>query len=115
MLQKLRTAVYHAADINKAKEWYIALTAIQPYFDEPFYVGFNINGFELGIDPDLTGIVTGNSSIAYWSVEDIHAAVGKALSIGAVICLPITNVGGPIETAAVTDPFGNTIGFIAGA
>src|SRR5690606_26253023 len=47
----LRTAKYAAADLAAAREWYIKVTGVQPYFDEPFYVGFNIGGFELGIVP----------------------------------------------------------------
>jgi len=49
MLNKLRTVIYHAPDILAAKEWYINATGIQPYFDEPFYVGFDINGFGSGL------------------------------------------------------------------
>jgi predicted enzyme related to lactoylglutathione lyase len=115
MLNKLRTVVYHAKDIDKAKAWYIALSGMQPYFDEPFYVGFDINGCELGLDPDYTGITNGNHSTVYWSVDDIHAAVDKAVSLNATVIIPVTNVGGTIETAVVEDPFGNHIGFIAGA
>lgn len=48
MLNKLRTVIYHVDDIIKAKDWYIQLTGIQPYFDEIFYIGFDINGCELG-------------------------------------------------------------------
>ena len=55
MLQKLRTAIYHVNDLEKATQWYIDLTGIQPYFKELFYVGFDINGCELGLDPDMTG------------------------------------------------------------
>ena len=115
MLNKLRTVVYHAADLEAAKQWYIQLTGIQPYFDEPFYVGFDINGCELGIDPDLTGVTEGNSSTVFWSVDDMQAAVEKALSLGAAVVSPVTNVGGTIEVATLKDPFGNYIGFIAGA
>ena len=115
MLQKLRTAIYHVNDLEKATQWYIDLTGIQPYFKELFYVGFDINGCELGLDPDMTGIETGNHTVSYWSVEDIRAAVEKAVQSGAVIVQPITNVGGPIETAVVQDPFGNHLGFITGA
>lgn len=115
MLNKLRTVVYHAADLEAAKQWYIQLTGMEPYFDEPFYVGFDINGCELGIDPDLTGITEGNFSTVYWSVDDIQAAVAKAVSLQATVVSPVTNVGGPIEVAVVKDPFGNHLGFIAGA
>lgn len=48
----LRTSIYHVTDISKAKEWYSAVLEIEPYFNEPFYVGFNVGGFELGLDPD---------------------------------------------------------------
>ena len=51
----LRTALYRVTDLDKAKEWYRAVLGIDPYFDEPFYVGFNVGGFELGLDPDTPG------------------------------------------------------------
>ncbi len=115
MLQKLRSIIYHVNDLAKAKEWYIQLTGVQPYFDEPFYVGFNINEFELGLDPDMTGIKDGNHAVCYWAVDDISAAVEKAVSLQANIVSPITNVGGTTEVAVVEDLWGNHIGFIAGA
>lgn len=115
MLNKLRTVIYHVADLQKAKEWYIQLTGIQPYFDEPFYVGFDINGCELGLDPDGTQFTDGNHTVAYWSVDDINAAVDKAVSIGGTIIAPVNNVGGTIEVTTINDPFGNYIGLIAGA
>jgi len=114
MFNKLRTVVYHANDLSAAKEWYTALTNVQPYFDEPFYVGFNINGFELGLDPDMTGIETGNHHTVYWDVNEIREAFNKAVQLGATVVQEITNVGGSIEVATVQDPFGNYIGFISG-
>jgi predicted enzyme related to lactoylglutathione lyase len=115
MLQKLRTVIYHVNDLQKARQWYVELTGIQPYFDESFYVGFDINGCELGLDPDLKTSKEGNHSTAYWSVENIHVAVEKAISLGATLISQIANVGGTIEVAVIQDPFGNNIGFITGA
>lgn len=115
MLKKLRTVVYHTTDLAAAKEWYIQATGIQPYFDEPFYVGFDINGCELALDPDMTGVVPGNQSTVYWAVDSVEDAVAKMVSLGATIVQPPTNVGGPIIAASVADPFGNTIGLIEGA
>ena len=48
----LRTAIYPVTDLAKARSWYSAVLGVAPYFDEPFYVGFNVGGFELGLDPD---------------------------------------------------------------
>jgi predicted enzyme related to lactoylglutathione lyase len=115
MLQKLRTVIYHTNDLAAAKIWYTSLTGKEPYFDEMFYVGFDINGFELGLDPDMSKTQTGNHSTVYWSVDDIQAAVEKAVSLGASIIDHVHNVGGTIEVAIVEDPFGNHIGFITGA
>jgi predicted enzyme related to lactoylglutathione lyase len=115
MLQKLRTVIYHANDLAAAKSWYTSLTGKEPYFDEPFYVGFDINGFELGLDPDMSNIQAGNHSTSYWSVDDLQAAVDKAVSLGAMIIDPVHNVGGTIEVAVLEDPFGNHIGLITGA
>jgi len=115
MLQKLRTVIYHTTDLAAAKRWYTSLTGKEPYFDEPFYVGFDINGFELGLDPDMSNIQAGNHSTSYWSVDDLQAAVDKAVSLGAMIIDPVHNVGGTIEVAVLEDPFGNHIGLITGA
>ena len=79
MFNKLRTVIYHVDDLEKAKGWYKNITGIDPYFDQSFYVGFNINHFELGLNPDFTGIEKGNQSIAYWAVDDIHEAEKKLL------------------------------------
>ncbi|TMG98319.1 MAG: VOC family protein, partial [Betaproteobacteria bacterium] len=50
----LRTAIYPAPDLQKAKQWYSELLVQAPYFDEPFYVGFSVGGFELGLVPEAT-------------------------------------------------------------
>ncbi|MEO7922853.1 MAG: VOC family protein [Chitinophagaceae bacterium] len=115
MLQKLRTVIYHVDDLSAAKEWYSKVTGLQPYFDEPFYVGFDINGFELGLDPSMENVLPGNYSESYWAVESVKAAVEKFAAAGALLVQDVTNVGGTIQVAIVADPFGNHIGFIQGA
>ena len=115
MFNKLRTIVYHVSDLERAKQWYKNITGIDPYFDEPFYVGFDINGCELGLDPDMTGIASGNQSVAYWAVDDISSALERLSGNDAVISRPATEVGGGIKVATVRDPFGNFIGLIEGA
>ncbi len=116
MFNKLRTVIYHVHDLEKAKAFYETLTGITPYFDEPFYVGFDINGCELGLDPDMTDVLHGNHHVAYWSVDDIEVAVAKILAeVDTELVSPITNVGGTVQVAVVADPFGNYIGLISGA
>ena len=75
MFQGLRTVICHAADLSAAKEWYTKALGMQPYFDQPFYVGFNIAGYEFGLDPDPSSATgTGTSAIAYWGVADVEAS-----------------------------------------
>jgi predicted enzyme related to lactoylglutathione lyase len=115
MLQKLRTVIYHVADLQAAKEWYIKATGVRPYFEESFYVGFDINGFELGLDPSMKNITPGNHTESYWAVESVKEASQKFVDLGATLIQEATNVGGTIYVAIVADPFGNHIGFIEGS
>ena len=52
MLLGLRTAIYRTPDIAAGKLWYTKVLGFPPYFDQPFYVGFNVGGYELGLLPD---------------------------------------------------------------
>jgi catechol 2,3-dioxygenase-like lactoylglutathione lyase family enzyme len=74
MILGLRTVMYHVDDINQAKEWYAQVLGFQPYFDEPFYVGFNVNGYELGLHPADSEMTKGGSTFAYWGVQDCQTA-----------------------------------------
>jgi len=113
MFQGLRTVIYHVSDLDRAKAWYASVLGIEPYFDQPFYVGFNVGGFELGLDPDLTGFEGGSGGVgAYWGVSDCEAAIKRLLELGASVHSPLQDVGGDIRAASVTDPFGNVLGVI---
>src|SRR5437773_305989 len=111
MFQGLRTVIYPVGDLEKAKAWYSQVLKIKPYFDKPFYVGFNVGGFELGLDPDLEGNSRGGS-VAYWGVPDARAALNRLLEGGATAHSPVQEVGDDIRVATVTDPFGNVFGII---
>ncbi|GLQ50854.1 VOC family protein [Dyella flava] len=110
MILGLRTAIYPANDLTAAKQWYALLLNQQPYFDEPFYVGFQVSGFELGLVPDAQSGTGGPQPL--WGVADITAAYAKLLELGAKPLDPVTDVGGGIKVAAVIDPFGNRFGII---
>ncbi len=102
----LRTVIYRATDLAKTKAWYTDLVGQPPYFDEPFYVGYNVGGYELGLLPDGEGVGS------YWGVTDIESEVARMVKLGATIKDPVTDVGDGIKTATITDPFGNDIGLI---
>lgn len=112
MFLGLRTVIYHVADLDKAKTWYAKAFGAAPYFDEPFYVGFEIGGYELGLHPDVEHVTVGNNAVAYWGVPDIEQAFQHMLACGAEPRDDIKDVGGDIKVAALADPFGNVIGLI---
>jgi len=112
MIQGLRTVVYHVDDLGKARQWYAKALAREPYFDQPFYVGFNVGGYELGLSPDTSKTTKGGSAFAYWGVRDCKAAYQRLLDLGARAHTPPEEVGGDIVVATVTDPWGNIFGVI---
>ena len=110
MLLGLRTAIYPALDLAAAKAWYAQVLETQPYFDQPFYVGFSVGGFELGLVPDGTPGTSGPQAL--WGVAEIGSVHARLLDLGAIELDPITEVGEGIKVAAVRDPFGNRLGII---
>ena len=113
MFLGLRTAKYSAKDLGKAKEWYSGILGKQPYFDQPFYVGFNVGGYELGITPDDGAAPKrAEAGIAYWGVDDAHAVYKKLLAAGATPLEEVQDVGDGILVGTVHDPFGNVLGII---
>jgi predicted enzyme related to lactoylglutathione lyase len=114
MFLGLRTVKYDVADIAKAKEWYTKVFGVEPYFDQPaFYVGYNIGGYELGLTPEpKAGTKREPAGVAYWGVEDAHAAYKRLIELGATPVSDVQDVGGGILVGEVRDPFGNVIGVI---
>jgi predicted enzyme related to lactoylglutathione lyase len=110
MILGLRAAIYPAPDLSAAKAWYEQVVGHKPYFDEPFYVGFSVGGFELGLIPDAEPGMAGAQPL--WGVENADAELARLLGLGAAVLQPVTDVGGGIRVAAVKDPFGNRLGII---
>lgn len=111
--QGLRTVIYHAPDLEKAKAWYSKALGIEPYFDQPFYVGFNVAGYELGLDPDASSTPGGKGGVvAYWGVANAEAASRQLIELGATERSAVQEVGEGIRVSTVFDPFGNIFGII---
>lgn len=110
MILGLRTAIYPAPDLAAARKWYSEVLGLQPYFDQPFYVGFPVGGFALGLPPDATPGTIGLQPLC--AVMDAASEFQRLIVLGAKALEPVTEVGGGIKVAAVTDPFGNRFGII---
>ncbi len=109
MFLGLRTVIYPTDDLAASRAWYTRLLGVEPYFDESFYVGFQVAGYELALNPSSA---VADGPITYWGARDCDEAVAWLIGAGAKEREPVTDVGGSIRAATVTDPSGNVIGVI---
>lgn len=110
MIQGLRTVIYPVTELSEASAWYGRVLDKAPYFDQPFYVGFEVGGFELGLIPDGEPGTAG--ATAYWGTADAQAEVARLVGLGATVESPVADVGEGIKVATVRDPYGNLFGII---
>ena len=108
-IEGLRTVIYPAPDIEAAKQWWTDLLGVPPYFDQPYYVGFNVGGYELALMPDADPT---DGALVYWGVTDVRQSVAIAVAAGATEHTPIAEVGDGIVTATVRTPTGSVFGLI---
>ncbi len=109
MFLGLRTVIYPAPDLAAAKAWWREALGIEPYFDEPFFVGFSPGGYELGLNP---GADPALGAVSYWGVPDADAAYAHLVATGAAPLEPIEEVGDGIRLGTVRDPVGSIVGVI---
>ncbi len=110
MFLGLRATLFHAENLGDAKAWYARVLGVEPYFDAPFYVGFNIGGYELGLAPKDSE--TDSESLTYWGVANAEDAFKHLCEAGATPHHEITDVGDGIRVGAVKTPHGNVVGII---
>jgi predicted enzyme related to lactoylglutathione lyase len=107
----INTIIYPVTDLETAKILYSQLLGVRPSMDEAYYVGFDVAGQHVGLDPyGHSSGITG--PVGYWHVEDIKASVQALLDAGAQAQQEIRDVGGGKLIAAVKDTDGNVIGLI---
>ena len=113
MFLGLRTAVYYVSEMEKAKEWYSTVLEIKPYYDTPYYIGFNVAGYELGLHPGKSGPADADSGVGiYWGVDKAQESLDRLLELGATRHKDVEDVGSGILIGSVVDPFGNIFGII---
>ncbi|MFI7578026.1 VOC family protein [Micromonospora sp. NPDC049497] len=107
----MKTIIIPVRDLTSAKALYRELLGVAPHMDEPWYVGFTVDGQEIGLDPHghdkgMTG------PVVYRHVDDIHTMRKLLLDVGAESVQDVTDVGGGKLVATVRDADGNPIGLL---
>ncbi len=87
-IRGLRTAIYPAPDLSAAKNWYSKVLGLEPYFDQPFYVGFTVGGSELGLVPDATPGTAGPQPLwVAWRM--LASELKRLIEVSAVLTISI--------------------------
>ena len=111
MTSGMKTVLYPVKDIAAAKELYGKLFGVAPAMDEAYYVGWNVDGQDVGLDPN--GHAQGLSGpVPYWHVDDIARSVQALVAAGGEVLQDAKDVGGGKLIAWVKDADGNVIGLI---
>jgi predicted enzyme related to lactoylglutathione lyase len=97
--------VMPVSNVETAKATYRALLGVDPYVDQPYYIGFKTEGGEIGLDPN--GKI---GPLAYWDVDDLDDVVDKLTAAGATVTQEPADVGGGLMIAVLADADGNPIG-----
>jgi predicted enzyme related to lactoylglutathione lyase len=111
MSEGIKSVVYPASDLAKAKAMFSAVLNAEPVMDEPYYVGFQVNGTDIGLDPH--GHQSG--AVVYYHVDDIRGTLQTLVDAGAEVDTDVKDVGGGRQIAAVKDTDGNLIGLLQDA
>ncbi|MFI9424811.1 VOC family protein [Streptomyces achromogenes] len=111
MAAGLQTIIYPVKDLDRAKALFGALLGVEPYAEEPYYVGYKAAGQDVGLDP--SGHAKGMTGpVPYWHVTDLRERLAALLAAGAELLQDAQDVGGGRLIAFVKDPDGNHLGLL---
>jgi predicted enzyme related to lactoylglutathione lyase len=111
MSQGINVIIYPVKDIARAKALYRTLLGVEPYVDQPYYVGYKVGDQEIGLDPNghnkgITG------PVVYCEVDDIKTRLQRLLEEGAQAVQEVQDVGGGKLIASARDADGNMLGLM---
>ena len=110
MNKGIKTVLYPVKDMTQTKTVFRKLLGVEPYADQPYYVGFRIGDQDIGLVPDNPE----GGVAAFFHVDDIKNSLQILLDAGAQIIQDIKNVGGERLVASAKDKDGNIIGLVQG-
>ena len=105
MSPTIRSLVIPVSDLDAAKAVYTALLGA-PHTDQPYYVGYNVDGFEVSLAP---GDVAAGP-VAFADVEDLDATRATLLAAGATERSAPRQVAPEARVCVLADAEGNPIG-----
>lgn len=110
MNKGIKTVLYPVSDMAEATTLFRKFLGVDPYSEQPYYVGFKVDDQDIGLVP---GNPEGGTA-AFYHVDDIRNSLQILQEGGAQIIQDIKNVGGGRLVATVKDKNNNIIGIIQG-
>ena len=111
MAQSIKLIVYPVRDLAASKALFSKFLGVEPYAESDYYVGFRVDGQEVGLDPNARSQGM-TAPIGYVEVSEISSALQALLDAGAELQQDVRDVGGGKMVATVKDADGNIIGLV---
>ena len=108
MNKGIKTVIYPAQDVTQAKTLFRKLLGVEPYADQPYYVGFKVGDQDIGLVPKANN----EGMTAFYHVDDIKNSLQILLDAGSETIQEIKDVGKGRLIASVKDRDGNLIGLV---
>ena len=105
MSAAIRSLVIPVSDLDAAKTVYSVLLG-EPHTDQPYYGGYDVDGFEVSLAPGDTA----DGPVAYVDVEDLDATRDALLAAGATERSAPRQVAPEARVCVLADADGNPIG-----
>ena len=105
MSTAIRSVVIPVSDVAAAKAVYSALLG-QPHTDESYYVGYNVDGFEVALNPSQDTEIP----VVYTDVDDLDSVRETLLAAGATEKIAPRQVAPEARICVLADPDGNLLG-----
>ena len=105
MTAAIRAVVVPVSDLDAAKAIYTSLLG-DPHTDQPYYVGYDVGGFEVSLNPGEKG----GGPVAFVDVDDLDGARETLLAAGATERSAPRQVAPEARVCVLADKDGNPIG-----
>jgi predicted enzyme related to lactoylglutathione lyase len=106
-MNKVSLIIYPAKQLASTKQIFSKFLGVEPYVDEPYYVGYRLGDTEIGLDPSAQKA----GPVTYIDVTDIKSSLQEIIALGATMQQDVKDVANGLLIASVKDGDGNILGF----
>jgi predicted enzyme related to lactoylglutathione lyase len=106
-MNEVSLIVYPTKELASTKQIFSKFLGVEPYVDEPYYVGYKVGDMEIGLDPNAQNA----GPVTYIDVADIKSSLQQIIALGATLQQDVKDVAKGLLVASIKDKDGNILGF----